>query len=152
MSTDRSDPALEMTLPFQLTQKIHRSVPEMLQPERKEHSQKGKIIVITGGGTGIGAAAARVWVRAEAEGVVLVGRRKEKLDETALALRELGTGTTKILAVPADLTSEREVQNVFKRVQETFGRSADVVLANAGLGGPLKKLAEVETATWWAAY
>jgi len=44
-----------MTLPFQLTQKIHRSVPDMLRPEKEENSQKGKIIVITGGGTGIGA-------------------------------------------------------------------------------------------------
>jgi hypothetical protein len=55
MSTDRSDPSLGFTLPFQLTKKIHRKVPDMLQAERKENSQQGKIVVITGGGTGIGA-------------------------------------------------------------------------------------------------
>jgi hypothetical protein len=55
MSTDRSDPSLGYTLPFQLTKKIHRKVPDILQPEREENSQRGKIVVITGGGTGIGA-------------------------------------------------------------------------------------------------
>jgi hypothetical protein len=55
MSTDRSDPSLGFTLPFQLTKKIHRKVPDILQPERAENSQRGKIVVITGGGTGIGA-------------------------------------------------------------------------------------------------
>ena len=43
------------TRPFQLTEKIHRDVPEYLQPEQPQNSQKGRIIVITGGGTGIGA-------------------------------------------------------------------------------------------------
>jgi len=57
MSYDRSDPTLVYTLPFQLTKKIHRSVPDSLQPETKENREaaKGKIVVITGGGTGIGA-------------------------------------------------------------------------------------------------
>jgi hypothetical protein len=55
MSTDRSDPSLAWTIPFQLTKKIHRKVPDILLPEREENSQKGKIVVITGGGTGIGA-------------------------------------------------------------------------------------------------
>jgi len=55
MSTDRSDPSLGFTLPFQLTKRTHRKVPDILQPERAENSQRGKIVVITGGGTGIGA-------------------------------------------------------------------------------------------------
>lgn len=55
MSTDRTDPSLEFTLPFQITKKIHRDVPPELSPELPENSAKGKIIVITGGGSGIGA-------------------------------------------------------------------------------------------------
>jgi hypothetical protein len=55
MSTDRFDPTLAYTLPFQLTKKIHRNVPPSLSPELEENSAKGKIVVITGGGTGIGA-------------------------------------------------------------------------------------------------
>jgi hypothetical protein len=57
MSTDRTDPALAFTLPFQLTKTIHRKVPDELQPEKEENraTAKGKIVVITGGGSGIGA-------------------------------------------------------------------------------------------------
>lgn len=57
MSTDRSDPSLDYTLPFQLTKTIHREVPDELQPEREENrnAAKGKIVLITGGGSGIGA-------------------------------------------------------------------------------------------------
>jgi hypothetical protein len=55
MSFDRSDPALTYTLPFQLTKKIHRSVPDNLRPENPDLNASGKIVVITGGGSGIGA-------------------------------------------------------------------------------------------------
>lgn len=57
MSTDRTDPNLAFTLPFQLTKTIHRKVQDELQPEKEENraTANGKIVVITGGGTGIGA-------------------------------------------------------------------------------------------------
>lgn len=57
MSVDREEPTLAYTLPFQLTQKIHRQVQEELSPEREENraTAQGKVVVITGGGTGIGA-------------------------------------------------------------------------------------------------
>ena len=55
MSFDRSDPALTYTLPFQLTKKIHRTVPDSLNPESPDLNASGKIVVITGGGSGIGA-------------------------------------------------------------------------------------------------
>lgn len=57
MSTDRSDPSLAYTLPFQVTNTIHRQVQDELQPETEENraTAMGKIVVVTGGGTGIGA-------------------------------------------------------------------------------------------------
>lgn len=57
MSSDRSDPSLAYTLPFQVTNTIHRKVQDELQPETEENraTAKGKIVVVTGGGTGIGA-------------------------------------------------------------------------------------------------
>ena len=55
MSYDGSDPALAYTLPFQLTKKIHRTVPDNLHPETPDLNASGKIVVITGGGSGIGA-------------------------------------------------------------------------------------------------
>lgn len=46
---------LQYTHPFQITKKIRREVYEYISPENPSNKQAGKIIVITGGGTGIGA-------------------------------------------------------------------------------------------------
>jgi NAD(P)-dependent dehydrogenase (short-subunit alcohol dehydrogenase family) len=97
-------------------------------------------------------AAAHVWVRAEAAGVVIAGRRKEKLDETVLALTEHQKSTTKILAVVADIKIEREVEALFQEVNNTFGRPADVIIANAASQSKFKPLAEESVTTWWNTY
>jgi NADP-dependent 3-hydroxy acid dehydrogenase YdfG len=47
-------------------------------------------------------------------------------------LQELNKGATKALAVGADLTVMRDVENLFQEVNKAFGRPADVVIANAG--------------------
>ena len=49
------DNTLDYTMPFQLTKKVYRSVYPYISAENPTNSQKGKIIVITGGGTGVGA-------------------------------------------------------------------------------------------------
>lgn len=97
-------------------------------------------------------AAAHVWVRAGATGVVIAGRRKEKLDETVRSLEELSKGTTKILGVQTDLTATRDVENLFQEVNRGFGRPADVVIANAGITPDIKLIAEESISTWWSVY
>lgn len=96
-------------------------------------------------------AIARVWVRAGAEGVVIAGRRKERLDETIASLGELNTGTTRTLAVVTDTTKEADTNHLFARVNETFGRAADVVFANAGILSADLPLAEENVRAWWSA-
>lgn len=50
------DPTLAYTLPFQLTKSIHRqTVPYVLSSSNPLNEQRDKVVVITGGGTGIGA-------------------------------------------------------------------------------------------------
>ncbi len=53
--TDRSDPSLQLTLQTQLTRKIHRQVYDLISPTNPANSAQGKIVLITGGGSGIGA-------------------------------------------------------------------------------------------------
>jgi hypothetical protein len=43
------------TIPFQLTKTVHRQQSPALSPTAPDNCQKGKIVIITGGGTGIGA-------------------------------------------------------------------------------------------------
>jgi NAD(P)-dependent dehydrogenase (short-subunit alcohol dehydrogenase family) len=58
-------------------------------------------------------------------------------------------GATKILAVATDLKVEAQVTNLFQQVNNTFGRAADVVIANAGMLSDSKLLAEDSVANWW---
>jgi NAD(P)-dependent dehydrogenase (short-subunit alcohol dehydrogenase family) len=97
----------------------------------------GKIAIVTGGNRGIGAAIARGFV-AEGASVVLAARDAEKLDTTASELTAQGAT---VLAIPTDITSEADVEELFRQTMDRFGR-VDVLVNNAGAfdGGPLDEL------------
>jgi short-subunit dehydrogenase len=90
---------------------------------------KGKIAIVTGASSGIGAATAR---RLAAEGlqVILVARRLERLESLVDDIRRSG-GQAHILV--ADLAQEAERARVFEKIEARFG-SVDVLVNNAGLG------------------
>jgi ribitol 2-dehydrogenase len=88
-------------------------------------SLSGKVVIITGASSGIGAAAARELARIGCK-VVLVARSAERL--RALAV-ELGQAA---LAQPADITSGVEVRRMVEDTLKRFGR-IDVLFANAGV-------------------
>lgn len=101
-----------------------------------------KVAVITGGASGIGAATAKLFV-SEGAKVVLVDLNEEKGKAFEA---ELKAQNAEALFVKANITSEEEVQNVFKQTLKTFGK-VDVVFNNAGIGRvtPTEKL---EFAEW----
>ena len=84
----------------------------------------GKHALITGGGTGIGAAAARM-LSAEGAKLSLLGRRKEPLDAVAAE-----TGGT---AIPCDLTDRAAMEIAFDAARAANG-PFDYVILNAGIG------------------
>jgi NADP-dependent 3-hydroxy acid dehydrogenase YdfG len=129
---------------------MHRSPYELILPENPANSQKGKIIVITGAGQGLGQASANVWARAGALGIVLAGRRVEMLEETAKGIREKYKGT-EVLIVQTDITLKENVTNLFVEVKAKFGRSADLLLANAGYFEDLGLIGDVDVDDWWNA-
>jgi NAD(P)-dependent dehydrogenase (short-subunit alcohol dehydrogenase family) len=83
-----------------------------------------KVLVVTGGGRGIGAATARL--AAERGYSVCVNYRKEK-DAAEKLAREIGG-----LAVQADVAAEPDVVRLFKTVDEKLGR-VNVLVNNAGI-------------------
>jgi 3-hydroxybutyrate dehydrogenase len=93
--------------------------------------QKGRRILVTGGGSGIGRAVARAFVEA-GERVTICGRRAEALAET--------DGGRGMEARACDVTDEAQVAGLFEAPY-------DVVVANAGEGRPAK-LGQTSLAMW----
>jgi len=83
----------------------------------------GRHAIITGGGTGIGAAIARA-LAAEGAKVTLVGRRREPLEETA-------AGIDSALVCPGDVTDREDVDRAFALAREAQGPIA-ILVNNAG--------------------
>jgi short-subunit dehydrogenase len=90
---------------------------------------KDKLAIITGASSGIGAATARRLARAGMH-VVLVARRRERLDSLAEQIRKDG-GIAHIHV--ADLTQETDRSRLFQEVTERYG-NVDILVNNAGLG------------------
>jgi len=98
---------------------------------------EGKVALITGGGTGIGAAIARRFV-ADGGKVVLMGRRRDKLEEVAAPLHG-------VVAV-GDAGNANDVKATLTQIRQRFGR-LDVLIANAG-GHGLGSAATTDDASW----
>jgi meso-butanediol dehydrogenase / (S,S)-butanediol dehydrogenase / diacetyl reductase len=90
------------------------------------HQLNGRVAVVTGGGSGIGAAIARRFA-SEGARVVVTGRRREPLEDVAA---ELGG-----IAVPGDAADPAHADEVVDAAVAAFG-GIDVVVANAGIDRP----------------
>ncbi len=77
----------------------------------KEHLD-GKVSIVTGGGTGIGAACAETLAAAGAK-IVVAARRKEKLESTVSSIREAGG---EAIAVSADVTKQEDIDKITRSV------------------------------------
>ena len=102
-----------------------------------------KTAIITGGGSGVGRAAAIAL--SDAYNLVLVGRRIETLQAT---VQEMSSTVSSTLLVPADLSDPDAIGEVFRQTQDQFGR-LDVLFNNAGTGAPPGVLLEDLTLDQW---
>ena len=103
------------------------------------HVLDGKVVIITGASTGIGAASARALSKLGCR-LTLAARSADKLDALAA---ELGANA---LAVPTDITVAADVANMVDKTVAQFGR-VDVLFANAGIYIP-GQVAEGDPDAW----
>ncbi|MBT2559630.1 SDR family oxidoreductase [Pedobacter sp. ISL-68] len=96
-------------------------------PMLREDALKGKTIVITGGGTGLGKAMGVYFLKLGAN-LVITSRKQDVLQKTADEMEEKTGG--KVLAVACDVREVAQVENVLAKTLEKFG-SVDVLLNNA---------------------
>ncbi len=88
---------------------------------------QGRVALVTGGSSGLGRAIAKALV-SRGSRVVIVARGAEKLQAVA---DELAANGRDVLAVPADITRQEGVDEIFARTMERFGR-LDMLVNNAG--------------------
>jgi len=103
-------------------------------------SLKGKVVVIMGASSGIGAATAKLLARKGAK-LTISARRMNRLEE----IQQANMGA-EILPVEADVTKADEVQNVIDKTVEKYGR-VDVLFNNAGIM-PVNNLDQVARDEW----
>ncbi|MEL7209227.1 MAG: SDR family oxidoreductase [Actinomycetota bacterium] len=104
------------------------------------------VALITGGGTGVGRAAALA-LAAEGWSIAVSGRRQAKLDETLAAVTEAVAEPVETMSQVADVGVEDDVLALFAAVEERFGR-LDLLFNNAGTGAPPKPFDELTLADW----
>ena len=88
----------------------------------------GKVALITGGGSGIGAATARLMAR-EGAAIAVMGRTAQTVEATTATVREEGG---RALAIAGDISREGDVDDAVTRTVAEFGR-LDILVANAAV-------------------
>ncbi|KAI0180594.1 putative NADP(+)-dependent dehydrogenase [Hypoxylon sp. FL1284] len=114
-----------------------------ISPSRPELTAKGKTVIITGAGSGIGRETAIAFATAGAARLVLLGRTKATLDETASLLPS--HVSKEVFAV--DVTQEDAIQ----RVATAVG-TWDVLILGAGFVADRGPLASSSTDSWWQSF
>ena len=103
----------------------------------------GKVVWMTGAGTGIGKAGALMFAQ-EGAAVALIGRRRDKLDEVAAEIQAIG-GKAAVEAL--DVADRKKVGEAGERLLKRLGR-VDILVNNAGLNVVNRRLNEITAEDW----
>src|SRR5262245_11836793 len=104
----------------------------------------GQVALVTGGGRGIGRAIATALAEAGAA-VAVLARSIDQLAETVGHVTRSGG---RAVACPADVTDRAAVEAAVADVESRLG-PIDLLVNNAGIGGPVGPLAETDPDDWW---
>lgn len=105
------------------------------------YNLKGKVFVVTGGSRGIGLEITKLLLNEQAK-VVICGRKQENLDA---AISDLNAGDC-LLAIPAHIAKEDDVNNLFDKALEKYGR-LDGLINNVGMN-IVTSLIDAEPSLW----
>lgn len=131
-----------MAAPFPSpTSTWHDNTYPSLSPSRPELSAKGKIVVITGGGTGIGARTAQYFAEAGASRIALLGRREKPLLDTKASIQQKFPNV-EIFVASTDITNKSQVDTAFAKF--VGDSKIDVLVSNAAMIGPQDPVKDVD--------
>ena len=102
-----------------------------------------KSAMITGGGRGLGRAAALAMAR-EGACISIMARTQKDLEETAGLVRDLGG---EIVVLQGDVSSERDVRRLMDKTLKHFS-GIDILVNNAAVIGPVRFMEDADSASW----
>ncbi len=104
---------------------------------------QNRVALVTGAGSGIGAAAARLLAREGAK-VAVLGRTEEKLRQTADNIR---AQAGEAMSIAADISQPDSTSRAVEQIIQQWGR-LDIVFANAGINGVWAPLEDLTPEDW----
>ncbi|KFZ12885.1 hypothetical protein V501_03994 [Pseudogymnoascus sp. VKM F-4519 (FW-2642)] len=131
-----------MAAPFPSpTSMWHTNTYHTLSPTRPELSAQGKNVLVTGGGSGIGAETARYFAEAGASRIALLGRREQALLDTKASI-EHKFPNVEVFVAATDITNKREVDEAFKKF--VGDQKIHVLVNSAAIVGPRESVQEAD--------
>jgi len=123
----------------------HNDTYAAISPSRPEVSAKGKKVIVTGGGAGIGRGTAEAFAVAGASSIVITGRRSQPLEETKKHIES--TYNVPVTTFSADVTDEAGM----KKVAAAVG-GWDILVNNAGYMAKPGNALDADINDWWKAF
>ncbi|RAK90602.1 short-chain dehydrogenase [Aspergillus costaricaensis CBS 115574] len=144
MSGSQFDPD-QFTRAGCITRKYYRDVYPTIDPSRPELSQKDKMqsrltsVILQ--------AIARAHAQSGVKGLVLVTQSAQSAEETKAVLKA-EFPSVDVLALPTDITNEKEIAQTFDTIRNHFG-IAHTLINNAGVFASIAPVAQSDSNTWW---
>ena len=127
---------------------MYHDVYPAIDPTQEELSAKGKFVVVTGGGSGIGPHIAEAFAAAGAAKIAILGRTEKTLSSTKQSIES--KHPVQVSTHIADVGQETAVNQAFQEIG-SIGR-VDVLVSNAGYLPSKRSIADSDSKEWWSAY
>ncbi len=112
------------------------------------NSLVGKIGLITGASRGLGREITKKFVTESIEKVVIISRNYQKLIEAKSEIESITHRNNTIVAIECDVTNRKQLESVFKQIENKIGR-LDIVVNNAGILGAPGPSENADWNLWW---